>query len=137
MAFLMAERGTCARRKVGCVLVDDKGRVLATGYNGVASGRTHCIDTPCPGASASTGQGLDTCEAIHAEQNAILLLPDPWAVHTAYVTVSPCVSCIKLLLGTSCQRIVCGGIYAHAQAFEWWADAGRELIILGTENNLH
>lgn len=128
IAELMATRGTCPRRQVGCVLVDAKGRILSAGYNGVASGRPHCVDNPCPGAGLATGQGLDRCEALHAEQNAILLLADPWKVHTAYVTVSPCISCIKLLLGTSCQRIVCREIYPHPEALEWWSQAGRELI---------
>jgi len=129
MAALIATRGTCARRQVGCVLVDARGRVLATGYNGVASGRLHCIDHPCPGAGFPSGEGLDRCQAIHAEQNAILLLADPWSVDTCYVTTMPCVSCIKLLLGTSCQRIVTSSRYAdsHFDAGTWWAEAGRQV----------
>lgn len=131
MAELIATRGTCARRQVGCVLVDKRGRVLSMGYNGVAAGREHCRDgNPCPGAVYGSGQGLDECEAIHAEQNAIALLPDPWKLHTAYVTVSPCLSCIKLLLGTSCQRIVCREIYPHQKALEWWRDANRVFVTL-------
>lgn len=131
MARLIAERGTCIRRKVGCVLVDSRGRVLSTGYNGVASGRPHCSEGhPCPGACYPSGQGLDECEAIHAEQNAILLLSDPWAVESAYITASPCLSCIKLLLGTSCQRIVCQERYPHPKALQWWQEAGRSFEIL-------
>ena len=38
MAVLVAARGTCARRNVGCVLVDSRNHVLATGYNGVIFG---------------------------------------------------------------------------------------------------
>lgn len=131
MAELVATRGTCARRQVGCVLVDAKGRVLATGYNGPASGRPHCNEGfPCPGAGFRSGEGLDKCEAIHAEQNAILLLADPWVVETAYVTASPCVNCIKLLLGTSAKRIVCRELYPHAEALTWWKQAGRTIHVL-------
>ena len=131
IAELIATRGTCIRRQVGCVLVDARGRILSTGYNGVAAGRKHCSEgEPCPGACYPSGQGLDECEAIHAEQNAILLLRDPWTVDTAYVTVSPCLSCIKLLLGTSCKRIVCRYLYPHVNAVKWWTEAGRELIPL-------
>jgi dCMP deaminase len=131
MAELIARRGTCPRRAVGCVLVDRRGRVLSTGYNGVASGRPHCnAGFPCPGAHFKSGQGLDKCEAIHAEQNAILLLQDPWVVHTAYISTSPCLSCIKLLLGTSAKRIVCRELYAHADAIQWWKSSGREIIVL-------
>ena len=42
MAALVAERSTCLRRSVGCVLVNGRHHVLATGYNGVASGLPHC-----------------------------------------------------------------------------------------------
>jgi len=70
MAELVSTRATCARRKVGCVLVNSRKHILATGYNGVASGMPHCIDEPCPGANYPSGEGLDKCEAIHAEQNA-------------------------------------------------------------------
>jgi dCMP deaminase len=130
IASLIATRSTCPRRQVGCVLVDNKNRILSTGYNGVASGRVHCIDHPCPGATYASGQGLDKCEALHAEQNAILLLHDPWAVETAYLTVTPCLSCLKLLLGTSCQRIVAREEYKHPEAVKWWVEAGRDWIIL-------
>lgn len=130
MAMLIAKRATCARRQVGCVLTDKRGRVLSMGYNGVPSGMQHCIDQPCPGAGYPSGQGLEKCQAIHAEQNAVVLLADPWVVHTAYVTVSPCQSCVKLLLATSCQRIVCGGAYAHGDAIEEWKNNGREIFFI-------
>jgi dCMP deaminase len=42
LASLIATRSTCLRRSVGCVLVDERNHVLATGYNGVAPGRPHC-----------------------------------------------------------------------------------------------
>lgn len=134
MAELIAERSTCPRRSVGCVLVDAKGRVLSTGYNGVASGRPHCNEgQPCPGANCSPGEGLDKCEAIHAEQNAILLLADPWAVDTIYLTASPCLSCVKLLLGTSAKRIVCREVYPHPTAIDWWKRSGRTISTLTPE----
>ncbi len=106
MAKLVSRRSTCARRQVGCVLVDKHKHVLATGYNGVASGVTHCTDEPCPGAACKSGEGLDLCEAIHAEQNAILQCKDAQQIRTAYITTAPCVTCTKLLLNTSCKTIV-------------------------------
>jgi dCMP deaminase len=130
MAELIAQRSTCARRQVGCVLTDHRGRVLSMGYNGVPSGQVHCTTTPCKGANYPSGQGLDFCQAIHAEQNAVVLLRDPTVVHTAYVTVSPCRSCIKLLFATSCKRIVCRSHYVHEEAIRDWKDSGREIIFL-------
>ena len=42
MAVVTAQRRTCLRRAVGCVLLNAKGHVLSTGYNGVAAGQPHC-----------------------------------------------------------------------------------------------
>lgn len=42
VACLLAQRSTCAKAAVGCVLADEFGRVLSTGYNGVARGQPHC-----------------------------------------------------------------------------------------------
>lgn len=130
LAAVWAKRATCARRKVGCVLVDADGHELSTGYNGPASGQAHCTETPCPGVAFKSGEGLDSCEAIHAEQNAIAFCPDPRRVHTCYTTVSPCVSCLKLLLNTSCRRLVFAEEYPHSSAKELWLRAGREWLYM-------
>jgi dCMP deaminase len=120
LALAVSLRGTCVRRQVGCVLVDERDRVLSTGYNGVTSGQPHCVDSPCPGANFASGTGLDECEALHAEQNAVVYCPNVSWIKTCYVTVSPCVSCVKLLLGTSCRRIVFAELYPQAKAVELW-----------------
>lgn len=128
MAALVSQRATCARRRVGCVLVNSRGHVLATGYNGVPSGSAHCTDTPCAGASFPSGQGLEHCEAVHAEQNALLQCRDIFDIQTAYVTTMPCMTCTKLLLNTSCQRIVYIESYPHSEAAEFWRKNGRTII---------
>lgn len=116
LAHAWSTRGTCARRRVGCVLMDADGRQLSAGYNGPSSGLPHCVDEPCPGAAYASGVGLDDCVAVHAEQNAIAFCGDVRLIHTAYVTVSPCVSCVKLLLNTGCMRVVFAAPYAHDEA---------------------
>jgi dCMP deaminase len=131
MAMTAATRGTCARRRVGCILVNERGHVLATGYNGVASGIPHCIDRPCPGAHQESGSGLELCEALHAEQNALLQCRDCWDIHTCYTTVSPCITCLKLLLNTSCKRIVFAEEYPHSHHL--WLKSGREWVQLEIE----
>lgn len=127
MAFLVAVRATCARRKVGCVIVDGDGIVLATGYNGVPSGFTHCVDVPCEAAKAASGARLDECWALHAEVNAVAFCPDVRRISTCYTTVSPCVSCTKLLLNTGCRRLVFAEEYAGASGTSkaLWESAGR------------
>lgn len=150
LARLVASRSTCVRRAVGCVLVNARNQVLATGYNGVAAGSPHCNEVAtelvrddvtgrdyltqvypnrCCGAAATSGQDLDACDAIHAEQNALLQCHDVYAIETCYVTVSPCVTCAKLLLNTGCQRIIAVELYpSHGRARELWQAAGRVLL---------
>jgi deoxycytidylate deaminase len=48
-----------------------------------------------------------------------------YAIHTAYVTASPCMTCCKLLLNTSCQRIVYVEEYPHSAAKDLWTGTGR------------
>jgi dCMP deaminase len=138
-----ARRSTCLRRQVGCVLLNERGHVLATGYNGVAAGLPHCNEVTyasgiphepleygnsCLGAKAPSGQQLDGCQAIHAEQNALLQCKDVYEIHTAYVSASPCMTCVKLLLNTSCQCVVFKEEYPHAEAHKLWTSAGREWL---------
>ncbi len=126
MAELVATRGTCARRAVGCVLTNIRGHVLATGFNGVASGLEHCTDKPCPGAKCASGEGLELCEAIHAEQNALLQCHDVQTIEACYCTTAPCITCTKLLLNTSCQVIWFLEDYPQAAAAKkLWISAGR------------
>lgn len=156
VALITAKRSTCLRRQVGCVLLNARGHVLSTGYNGVAAGLPHCneitgeVPNPalkqpdgtyrsaehweretvpvfgcaCAGARSSSGTDLDSCQAIHAEQNALLQCRDMYEIHTAYTTTSPCVTCCKLLLNTSCQRIVFIDQYAKDSS-KLWTGAGR------------
>jgi dCMP deaminase len=128
IARLVAQRATCHRRQVGCVLVNSRNHVLATGYNGVASGQPHCIDRPCPGAHCASGTGLHLCQAIHAEANALIQCADIGAISTAYVTASPCISCLRLLLNTSCRTIVFAEEYPHPESRDLWVGDGRQWI---------
>src|SRR5690606_1955881 len=114
MAQLVSLRGTCVRRKTGCVLVDKNGFVIGTGYNGRPSGAEHCSSGFfCEGYDQPSGQGLHLCEAIHAEANALLPCKNTQEIVTAYCTHSPCIHCVKLLQNTSCRNIVFANRYAH------------------------
>ena len=61
----------------------------------------------CSGAEAPSGTNLDGCEAIHAEQNA--LLRASWGEmqgSTIYVTDKPCDGCRRMISGTPLARVV-------------------------------
>lgn len=130
VARSISKLATCPRRKVGCVLVSNSGHIMSTGYNGPASGHPHCTDYPCAGAAIASGDGLDLCEALHAEVNALIQCKDHLAIGRAYVTTFPCVTCLKMLLGTSCNTIVYETDYCQPQAKEMWLKSGRKILQL-------
>lgn len=150
VAAVVAQRSTCLRRAVGCVLVNARGHVMSTGYNGRAAGLPHCnqpefapyplaTDFPhrCPGAVAVSGTNLDGCEALHAEQNALLQCRDIYGIDTCYVTTAPCLTCVKLLLNTSCNRIVYLDDYPHsAHSRDLWVNTGRHWHQLETKKEI-
>ena len=115
------------------MLTDGLGHVRATGYNGPPRGFAHCTDaSPCGGAHLPSGTGLELCEAVHAEQNALLQCADVDHIDTCYVTCAPCVTCVKLLLNTGCRRIVFRDAYPHMEvSYELWVvKGGREWVAL-------
>lgn len=118
MARLVSLRGACVRRQVGCVLTNNLNHVVATGYNGRARGVDNCLESPCDGGELDSGLGLERCEAIHAEANALLQCKDVGEINTAYCTTAPCIHCVKLLMNTDCNRIVFQDTYPHMEESE-------------------
>ena len=135
LAKTASNQTTCLRKNVGCVLVDARGCALGIGYNGIASGLPHCNEAhsawgakqplkhgvflnACIGHDLPPGQ--DSCEAIHAEVNALLQCRAVQEIDTAYVTLSPCKSCVKLLLNTPCRRIVFLEEHTLTEARDLW-----------------
>jgi dCMP deaminase len=87
--------------------------------------RSHCIDTPCPGAHLKSGEGLDICKAIHAEQNALLQCRNVYEIKYVYTTLSPCIHCVKLLLNTSAEGIITFEKYVDFDTVgKFWMDNG-------------
>ena len=106
MALIAGARSTCQRRSVGCVILDENNHVMATGYNGTPRGMSHCLDHPCPGVGLPSGEGLDVCQATHAELNALIQCRNTMAIRRLYTTAKPCVQCIKSIMNTGCDEIV-------------------------------
>ena len=132
MSSLVAKRATCRRRKVGCVLVDSKNHIVATGYNGVPTHFPHCLDNPCEGANEPSGESLDKCLAVHAEQNALLQLRSNDYL-TAYLTVTPCITCAKMIANSSIRRIVSNVVYIQPTAMNILSTAGIKVDIISDE----
>jgi dCMP deaminase len=106
----VAERSTCNRAKVGAVIVRDK-NILATGYNGAPAGLPHCLDVGCLVYTSRTPKGEveENCfRTIHAEINAIAQAAKNGATirdADIYITHTPCIHCLKVLVNTGIRRI--------------------------------
>jgi dCMP deaminase len=77
IAKVVSSRSTCLRRKYGAVIVKDK-VIISSGYNGSPRGIENCIDTgTCTRQELNipSGERYELCEAVHAEQNAIINAP--------------------------------------------------------------
>lgn len=119
IAHIVASRGECVRRKVGCVISDEQGRILSTGFNGVAPGHIPCIDKPCEGASCLSGTGLDLCRASHAEISALVYLKEPDKAAYIHCTTAPCIHCVKAILLTNIHTIIYKEAYS-ADGLHLW-----------------
>ena len=128
----VAERSTCTRAKVGAVIVRDK-NILATGYNGAPAGMPHCIDAGCLvyTSRTPTGEVEENCfRTIHAEINAIAQAAKNGAsIRDAdiYITHTPCIHCVKVLINTGIKRIFYEREYKRATIEELLRGANIEL----------
>lgn len=74
IAKVVASRSTCLRRRYGAVIVKDN-VIVSTGYNGAPRGSANCVDKgSCKRKELNvpSGERYELCEAVHAEQNAII-----------------------------------------------------------------
>ena len=116
IAQVVATRSNCSRRQVAAVVVADR-RIVSTGYNGTPRGVRNCFDGGCPRCSgtAPSGASLEECLCVHAEQNAICQAAY-YCIRlsgaTIYVTLSPCLTCAKLIINAGIREVVYGGEYA-------------------------
>lgn len=131
IAEVVARRSTCQRRSVGAVIVNSKGQIAATGYNGVPTRFEHCIDVPCMETFPKSGQNLEKCHAVHAEQNALIQCSDPFDISLLIVTTFPCIHCQKMFLNTSCHTIAYGDEYDTEIIWN------REVICYKQDRTLH
>ena len=109
IAHEVSSWSSCMRRSVGAVIVKDK-HIIATGYNGAVQGVYSCVEkNNCLRSEVATGEKLDYCMAVHAEQNAIAQaskLGISTVGATMYVTTMPCVTCMKLIINSGIKRVV-------------------------------
>lgn len=136
LAQTASERSTCPRAQVGAIIVKDK-RVIATGFNGSASGELHCIDE---------GVGCEVVSshcirAIHAEANALQFAGfERTKGATLYCTHLPCWNCSGMIINAGIVRVVFRKDYGNLGGFRRLANAGIKVEKLengnGAGNNM-
>lgn len=111
IARQVATRATCDRKLVGAVLVRDR-QILSTGYNGSPRNLPHCDEAGH--LLVDVGWRQSCFRTVHAEANAVAQAARVGVRvegATAYVTVTPCPDCAKLLINAGITRVVIGGEY--------------------------
>ncbi len=129
IAGVVASRSNCSRRQVAAVVVSEN-RIISTGYNGTPRKVTNCFAGGCArcAGDAPSGSSLEECICVHAEQNAICQAAY-YGIRlegaTIYVTISPCLTCAKLIINAGIREVVYGGDYAFTdQTEKLLAEAG-------------
>ncbi|HOQ79826.1 MAG TPA: cytidine/deoxycytidylate deaminase family protein [Candidatus Cloacimonadota bacterium] len=137
MAFLVSERATCLRRKVGAVIVRNN-QILSTGYNGAPKHIRHCSETGCMRQQLNVPSGTrhELCRGVHAEQNAIIQAAVNGTTiegSTIYCTNHPCSICAKMLINAEIRCVYIADDYPDELAKNMFAEAGVELILVDRE----
>lgn len=136
----VSKNSKCLSRQIGAIIVRDKS-IISTGYNGPAARMPHCgeerwakdsvlrlvlmemgysmEDTPddikhtCPRRLLGyrSGEGLEWCQAVHAERSALLNAAKN-GISTDLCTIYmncpiPCSNCFRELINAGISEIVC------------------------------
>lgn len=104
MACNLRELSFAKRSQVGCLIVSEDDQIIAQGYNGMPTGYPNVCEHADENGNLVTNE-----EVLHAESNAIAKCAKSNTSSkngTAYVTLSPCFQCAKLLLQSGIKRVV-------------------------------
>lgn len=105
----LALLSTCSRSQVGALIVMD-GRCISWGYNGAPPGMPHCDANNHGWGSLVVDLDEVGCRnATHAEANALAAAARQGIstdFGTMYVSLSPCITCARLIIAAGIKRVV-------------------------------
>ncbi|MCU0859316.1 MAG: cytidine/deoxycytidylate deaminase family protein [Thermoplasmata archaeon] len=132
IAIEVSRRSTCTRRQIGAIIVSDVGAIKSTGYNGNPRGIPHCEEIGCirDKLGIPSGTRLETCTAVHAEQNALIQAGTDARGSTMYSTIVPCPICARMILNAQVARVVYIGDYSDLAGVELLKQGGVKLTRL-------
>lgn len=119
IAKVVSSRSTCIRRRYGSVIVKDN-VIVSTGYNGAARGTIECSERgSCKRQDLNIppGERYELCEAVHAEQNAIINAPPErmkdakiyiagFEEDGSYAEGKPCLLCQRMIRNALISEVI-------------------------------
>lgn len=119
IAKVVSSRSTCLRRRYGAVIVNDH-VIVSTGYNGAPRGSVNCVDLgTCKRRELNipAGERYELCEAVHAEQNAIIngspermkggiIYIAGFEEDNSFADATPCLLCRRMIQNSMLRQIV-------------------------------
>ncbi len=131
LAKYISTRGTCPTKQVGAVIVDEGlNIVLSTGLNDAPRGLQRC-GAECQ--NRTIGENSKSCQAIHAEMNAILnaaRVGIPITKATMYVTISPCLNCARAIIQSGISAVYASSMSPYEKALDILKQAGVKTAIV-------
>ena len=105
IAQISALRSKDPNTKVGACLVDNKNKVISTGYNGMPTG---CKDSIMPWKSKSKNFLKSKYSFVcHAELNAVLNANLNYISNCIlYTTLFPCNECAKIIIQSGIKKVI-------------------------------
>lgn len=133
-ARLWAQRSTCTRASVGCIISRDS-RILVSGYNGAPAGMAHCdhsCDCGHQPRCVNKCRSLQPCtNVVHAEGNALAfaakygVATDGATIHTTRI---PCTACAGLIINAGITRVVWDEEHRDMNGLMRLGTAGLEVV---------
>lgn len=119
IAKVVSSRSTCIRRRYGAVIVKDN-VIVSTGYNGAPRGSINCVDLEkCKRKELNipAGERYELCEAVHAEQNAIIngspermkdavIFIAGFEENNSFADAKPCLLCRRMIRNAQIKEVV-------------------------------
>lgn len=126
IADAATKRSTCLHRQVAAIIVKER-QIVSVGYNGNLPRQSHCLDIGCAREDVPSGQRMELCRGVHAEQNAVAMAARFGnAVNGGYLytTHFPCSSCSKLIVRAGIVEVVYSVDYPDPLAKKLLNDSG-------------
>jgi dCMP deaminase len=137
IAMLVASRSSCMSRQVGAVIVKDK-MIISSGYNGTPRGIKNCDEGGCrrcadkKAGKVNSGERLDECVCVHAEENALLQAAyNGVSVKggVLYTSLCPCRYCTKHIINAGIKAVYYNENYSLDEiSRQLFKEAGVEFI---------